>query len=622
MNRKPLLFLVSESRCDQRTAVSATAAWIAKAAGAEFDAYIPVELFRRPGMSPITPPFNGQWHGPQFYFLSNCFDMTFCSLTSTEVVPFRREATTFGARVLPQRKQDDLASFYGELLATYGLATPDTVVVIPPRDDEVDKVNLEPYCYPEIYYRQALGATTAAPDAVFEELRAAGVSKAVVVFCSTDTAERLERLGFQVEVADSIAAGDSMGSTTTRITERWKEHGKGVVYGSQPIMVKMLPFNMRHDYLPLFEYRGWQEFGKTVSTYAHQFGNPLVWGNQAAELGVGDKIVAEYGKYDVAMSLGAGVSGPTVQETLQLAPDWMPAAPAPWEDEYSEEFLEQKARDGAIPVCFLWYAADLGHVTCCVRLFDVMAAWYGRCGLALPSTWYDFYAPLLQLMYQPAKLGGVSPRVEPLVGSVGIGVGTEGHGFLKRETLLGMLRQSIADIKRHVGDNKVPLGYLPFQDANPYYQRNTAQPQYDVPLEAGFDYAITTRDEADPPKIMFQDGDYIVINRQEEKWFVRESLLRETQLWEKQLVGSDQGAWVMIDLDAPFWFQVPVYYDPDLPGHYQRAGFESTIVEYARALKYVERGGDSGKLFLAKPHELIRYIRVLQRRGKPVPRLA
>jgi hypothetical protein len=49
---------------------------------------------------------------------------------------------------------------------------------------------------------------------------------------------------------------------------------------------------------------------------------------------------------------------------------------------------------------------------------------------------------------------------------------------------------------------------------------------------------------------------------------------------------------------------VPVYYDPDEPVHYHREGFDSSAMEFARALKYVARGGDSGKLFLVKPHEL------------------
>ncbi len=619
MTKTPLLFLTTVASCDQRTAVTSTAAWIAREAGVEFDAYIPITLFGRPGQSPITPPALGQWHQPQFYHLANCFEMTFCSVADTPVVPFRRDAATFGARMLPHRPPTELAAFYRDLLETYGQAFPTELVVIPAPSDNVDGLNLEPYCYPEIYYRQALGVTAAAADAVVLALHAAGARKAKVVYCPDDVTGRLERLGFEVEVIDRLLPDDTMGSVTTRITERWSAHGNGIAYGGHSVMVKMLPFSMRHDHLPLVQFGEWpllEAFGKTVGEYARRFGNPLIWGSQGGGAGGGDNVITEYSKHDIAMSLGIGVSGPTVQERLTPAAEWLPAAPAPWEDEYAEDFLEQKAREGAVPVCYLHYAGDFGHVTSCVRLFDVMASWYGRCGLAFPSTWYDFYGPLLELLYQPAAQGGVFPRVEPLVATGGIGVITEANGFASRDALVRMLKQSLADIKRHVGENKAPLGYLPWQDADPYYQTGSAEPRYDVPLEAGFDYAFTTKDEAKPPAIVFQDGDYVVLNRQERHWRLRQSLTHETQLWEKELVGSDRGAWIMIDMDAPFWFQVPVYYDPDQPAHYHREGFDSSSMEFARALKYADRGGDSGKLFLVKPHELVRYVRMLQRLGR------
>jgi hypothetical protein len=69
----------------------------------------------------------------------------------------------------------------------------------------------------------------------------------------------------------------------------------------------------------------------------------------------------------------------------------------------------------------------------------------------------------------------------------------------------------------------------------------------------------------------------------------------------------------LIDLDAPFWYQLPNYFDPVLPTHYN---FEASIVEIATCMRYVDGGGESGKLFLAKPHEVVRYARILKRLGK------
>lgn len=604
--RTPLLFFASDNTCTERTAAMATLAWLAAAAGSEFDAYMPVA-------SPIFGAFTGNWHGEQFYFLANCFDLTFCSLSPSPIVQYRREAATFGARLLPHRGPQQLAAFYRELFALYRQPLPGAMVVIPAPRDEAGGFNLEPYCYADIFYRRALGVSSAASDPVLEELRAAGVRKAELVYCEGAVAARLERLGFAVETIDRVAAGDTYAGITTRIADRWLSRGKGIAFGNQPLILKMLPFLLRHDLLTLYEPDKWREFARTVGEYAHRLGNPLVWGNQTVGARVTDDVITEFSKYDVAMSLGVAICGPTVQEKLKLAPEWLPAARAPWAEEYGDDFLEQKAREGAVPVCYLLYAADLGHLASLPRICDIMASSYGRCGLAFPSTWYDFHGEALQQLYVPHSLGGVFPRVEPLVSSVGVGVGTEAQGFLTKKTQLALLAQAVESIKRHVGADKVPPGYLPWQDTCPYYHHNTAEPQFDIPREAGFEYSVTYKDEGQAPHIVHQDGNFLVLNKQNVHWRVEESLLNHTRRWEKELVGPGPSGWIIIDLDAPFWFQIPFYYDPKSSSHYT---FEASVVAFAAALRYVERGGESGKLFPAKPHEVVRFARILRRLGR------
>lgn len=615
MPRRPLLFFVSDAGCAARTAATATLAWLAEQAGSEFDAYIPVRLFQRPGSPAISPSITGNRHDEQFYFLAGCFDLTFCSLASEPPVPFRREAATFGARLVPHRHPDELAVFYREVFALYGQPLPDHLVVIPtPGGDAAGaSVDLEPYCYADVFYRRALGVPATVADAVLRELRAAGVQHAAILYCGDEVAARLAGHGFTVEMLDRAQPDDTCGSVTARITDRWLARGRGIAFGNQALTVKMLPFLMRHDLLPLYEPQQWRSFAATVGSYAHRLGNPLVWGNQTVEPRPTDDVITEFARHDVAMSLGVGICGPTVQERLELAREWLPQARAPWEVEYPDELLEQKAREGAIAVCYVLYAADLGHLTVYPRLFDVMAAWYGRCGLAFPSTWYDFNAEALQLLYLPESLGGVFPRVEPLLSSAGLGVATEAAGFLQPATLRTLLAQAIESIRRHVGPEKVPIGYLPWQDACPYYRRNSGEPQFAVLREAGFRYCITRKNEGDPPHIVYQDGDFVALNTQNVHWRVQGSLLAETRRWEQALVSAGRSGWILLDLDSPFWFQIPHYFDPELPAHYD---FEASIVEFATALRYVDRGGESGRLFLARPHEVARFARILQRLGR------
>jgi len=113
---------------------------------------------------------------------------------------------------------------------------------------------------------------------------------------------------------------------------------------------------------------------------------------------------------------------------------------------------------------------------------------------------------------------------------------------------------------------------------------------------------------------VYQDGDFTVINKQNVHWRGEGGMLSHTKLWEEQLAGVGKLGWILIDFDAPFWFQLPHYFDPILPTHYQ---FEASMVEPATCLRYVDSGGDSGKLFIARPHEVVRYARMLQNKGLP-----
>jgi len=608
-----LLFLVTDSRCAERTTATATLAWLAAEAGCEFDAYVEQEAQGRPDGSVISVPFTGNWHAEQFYFVASFFDLTFCSISTAPEVQYRREAMAMGARAFPARGPEEIADLYLELFGHLGQALPRTMVVLPSGPDQATGLWVEPFCYPDVYYSRALGVSAAAPDDQLRKLREAGVQTAHLLYCDEATSERLSKLGFRVEVVDSLRPGDTHGSVTCRIADRWLDRAKGIGFGNQRVALKMMPLSLRHDYITLYEGGDWVGFAPKVGAYAEKVGNKLIWGQQTVEPRPTDNVITEFSKYDCAMSLGPTIVGPTIQEKIRLPLDWLEQAKAPWEEEYSDDFLEEKARAGAVPVCYLNYAADLGHLTTFPRLFDLMAAWYGRCGLAFPSTWYDFAGETLQQMYIPERLGGVFPRVEPLLSSTGTGVGTEAKGFITKKTLLAMLGEAIESIRRHVGPDKVPIGYLPWQDACPYYRHDEGEPQFDVPQELGFEYCVTYKDEGQPPHIVLDDGGFTAINKQNVHWRGEGGMLNHTKLWEERLVKAGKSGWIMIDLDAPFWYQLPNYFDPVLPTHYN---FEASIVEIATCMRYVDGGGESGKLFLAKPHEVVRYARILKRLSK------
>ena len=298
--------------------------------------------------------------------------------------------------------------------------------------------------------------------------------------------------------------------------------------------------------------------------------------------------------------------GTALQSHKALPVDWLRDARAPWEDEYSDVFLQEQAQNGGIPVCFLFYAADLGHLPVLHRILDLMLVEGLKCGLAFPSTWYDFQPELVEQLYIPADLGGVFPNVEPLMVSAGVAVATEAEGYLGASLLASFLREAKRSIARHVGERMVPIGYYSFQDANPWYKKQSGRPPFKTLEEVGFDYAITYKDEAKPARIVYESGKFMAINQQNEQWFWHSwetdvsFVLNKLKEQEKRVATeAPPHGWIIFAFDMPSYGLCP---------HYLR-GMEALV----RAMTYAATGGEQKKLFLAKPHEVIRYARILHK---------
>jgi hypothetical protein len=611
MSKQDLLLLVADDASTEKASASATLAWLAEEVNAEFETYITIAptFSRHASMST-----NGSWHLQQFCFIASLYNVLYCAVSESKTLQFKRAAAAAG-QILSVVPPDQIADFYLTVFGHYDRPLPSEAVVIPagrmlPGGEEPETPWIEPYCYPEIFYRKALGVSSAAPIEQWTKLVAAGVQRVYAVYCPQETVEQLQGLGLDVEVIDEVGADDTYGSLTKRLAERWIDKTEMMAFGNQYVALRSLGFYLRHRALVFYEPVEWEAYVKDISPYADRVGSRLVWGNQTVQQG-GDNAITEFGKYDMSMSLGIATVGMTVRENIKLPSDWLGEAPAPWEQECSDAYLEEQIDRGGIPVCYLLYAADLGHLGVFARLFDILCADFARCGVGFPSTWYDYAPEALEQIYIPHEQGGVFPRLEPLLSSTGLGVGTEAAGFMTRDTLLDQLQQAIASLKEHLGPRLLPLGYYPWQDACPYYKHQTAQPQWGVPVELGFDYCVTYKDEGQWPQIVYEKGDFVAINQQNVHWWGDGPVLK-TQEWEKRLIGESRCGWIMIGLDAPFWCQPPFYYDPDYPTFCKE---ETSVVELTAAMRYVAKGGESGKLFLAKPHEVVRYARLLREMG-------
>ncbi|MBQ2709062.1 MAG: hypothetical protein IJF67_12425, partial [Clostridia bacterium] len=390
----------------------------------------------------------------------------------------------------------------------------------------------------------------------------------------------------------------------------------------------------RRGVVAMYEDTAWREFMPTVKKYADLVGNADIIGNQIVRnpdtgaLGGDDAVIAELGRHSLIHNL-VGVNsriGFTVQTEKRLPRDWMDdeTVKTPWDDEYSDAFLAEKLAAGHIPVCPLFYAADLGHLPVLTHFIDMMCLDGMRGGISFPATWYDYAPELVEQLYLPLSQGGVCPNLEPLLSSVGTAVATEAEGYMKPEMLASLITRARRMIAEQIGERRVPRGIYPFQDANPFYKRDTGTPQFDVVAGLGFEYYITYKNCRQPASIEYEGGGMTVLNQQTAPWFQGAGdPLVFCKKWESEgiarMAETGRAEWITIAFDTPFYGLTPNYLG-EIEDETMRLGWASdahgmrSIYAFMQYVRHT--GGDSGRLFLVKPHELYRFAKLARAAGK------
>jgi hypothetical protein len=609
--KKNLLFFFTDEACPSAGAVTATLNWVAEKTGNDFEAYV---CIRPKTWAGEILAFTGHGHAEQFYYAANFYEkVLYCALTEEPALQFKREVMAFGGDVIATRKPGELAEFYRDVFAYFKTELPQEIVLVPGRPKDDQALWLQPYCYPDICFREALGVNADIGGATLDRLKDAGVRKASILYCPQQTVEVAKAFGLAAEVVDSVKEGDTYGSITCRIADRWMDRAKGIAFGDPHCTLKWMPFYLRERHLTLFEPIEWKAFTKTLARYAKKTGTHFIYGSQTVK-GHTDDVATEFAKEGLIMSL-VGLDariGLTIQSRQRLPVDWLAQARTPWEEEYSDKFLEQRAARGGIPVCFLFYASDIGHLPALPRVLDLMLVDGMRCGLAFPSTWYDLQPQLLEQLYIPAQHGGVFPKIEPLLASAGVGVATEARDHLDAALLTRSLNEAKAQIARHVGEKLVPRGCYPFQDACPGYKHGTGEPQFAALEKAGIEYCITYKHEEDNPQIVYQSDKLTAINQQTLHWFPNAeavSPLNKLKHWKNSIPSHGRKGWIVLGFDLPFYGLCPAYFGGAKPG----VSMESVL----EAMQYAAGGGGvTQRLFLATPHEVVRYAKILQKSGE------
>ncbi|MBR5553442.1 MAG: hypothetical protein IKV98_06295 [Clostridia bacterium] len=616
MKKDFLLFYFSDEKCDASVSVIPTLAALSDKMGFDFETYI---CTRPDSWSGKVLPFVGHNHAESFYYLANFYKkILFCSITDYKSFQFKREVLAFGGEVISCRKNDEVPEFYEDVFSYLGAELPKECIVVPKRPDEGKWI--APYCYPDIQHSGKLGIDEVTFKTKAKKLESMGIKGASFLYCNCDAD------GFDTDVIDTMTESETYKEVTTRILERNIDKAKGIGFADPSGILRWQVAYCRKKIVTVYQDYDWEDFVPTVCEYAKRIGNDIVMGNQVVynkkmQVIKGcDEVITEFARHNVIMDLiGHNPRiGFSIQTEKKIPIDWLADAPTPWECEYSDDFLKEKIKQGAIPVCFLFYAADLGHLPVITRLLDLMSLDGMRAGIAFPSTWYAYHPELLEQIYIPLEQGGVFPQLEPLISSVGVAVATEASGYISPEFYGRLLEKARKDIATHVGERMIPKGYYPFQDASPYYNVGSAQPQYDVVGKAGFEYYITYKECNTSARIVYKTDTMTVLNQQIHQWFPGAGRpIDIIKQWEKEYVEQKRCGWINLAFDTPFFALSPTY-TYDIENEYMRTGWAKCggLRFLAEAMHYVRRtGGETGKLFMLKPHEMYRYAQLLQESG-------
>jgi len=611
MNDKDLIFFYSHENCPARATALPVLAWLAEQKELEYDGYFCV----KPSVADIgdTLPFTGNKHDQQFQLVANFYNhIYFFALSEEEPIQFERFLSSRKNTSLLKNRSNQLVDFYLKIFEIFDVPFPKEAVIFssqifPFQNEKIElgdfkipgESRLDTFCYPEIFFRQALGLFYELNDDQFLKLISAGLKKIYLIFCPDDAKARFEKLGFKVEIIDTVQSNDNYTTLTQRIANRWLHEAKGFALGNDPITLRWTPKYLRDRILTIAAVQSLPQAVDVLGELTEQVGNKFVWGSQVFN----DNIIADASKHDIIFSLVHDVEvGITIKEKISINKSWLPEAKAPWEDEVSDEFLEHQMNKGNVPVCFLNYASDLGHLPILPRHLDLHSIDGFKSGLAFPATWWQFAEEQLEQLYISKEMGGIFPSTEPMLCSAGIGAATEAEGYLSKSAYLAALKQAKEIIAKKASEKHIPNGNYSFQDARPQYKHNTAEPHFDVLLEAGFVYAFTYKNEGQFPEIVFSKGEFFVLNQQSEHWSF--DPFSEVKKWEQEMITTKKPGWIAIGLDTPFWGFVPCYFG------LASKGLDLTNVQ--KAMTYARDGGESGKLFLLKPHELVRFAKLLR----------
>ena len=492
--KKPLLWLfIADMKNPGVPAVLPTVTWLARAAAARAECYLEVErggeLFATYGSTVI-----GGMHHQQFNYLGNIFDVRAILYGNPRL--FLSSLRLFGTPVMAQATTP--AELYRQLLPLVpGVVTETVVIPDAPITIAGASFEIAPYCFPEIYFRQALGFTAADDRAEFAALP-------------------MQALFTE---AEAMQDDETIGSVTLRIARRWQRHARGVAFGDPSAILAQLATHCREDRVAVYgpqtrlpvrdiEVHNYMEetseIAEEAAALAVEIGNRVLVGRQT-----GDGDLFAWAKYGVCLQI-IDPNRPPFPVVAEIPHVWAQPAGS-WEDfEPTDDELRQYALAGKRLTTLIIHSGEVAHNEAMLNLCD-LAGWAGvKMGLATHAARYATCPQLWELLAIPRENGGVRGLIEPVLHTGGMGVLAEIN--CPPELLAAHCRTALAAIRAIAGDAGTPRGYFAFCDTDIATLTTLRPDLYAVAADVGLAYFISS---ALPGRnrILAQQNGCIVLNQ-------------------------------------------------------------------------------------------------------------
>jgi hypothetical protein len=615
--RLELILYLSKYSYVHKNVIAASLAWISEVKNHSLEVYYEA---LRSGEAYGGPPAKnedyfgstvlGGHHHEQFFLINSLFNVKYAiSGGSTVFSPFIE--LIGGKKTIVQT--DSISEFYRRVFFHFNLKIPKAAVMVKSDSTYPSILKLDPFCYPEIYYRHAIGVTSEIKETELIKLREMGVQKLYLVYVPREKIELLKALGFTIEIVDKLTPSDTYKTVLTRLSQRWLDKAKGFMIGDPVLVSYWLPWCCRNNTLAVSE----PSVVDTLREYNANMKNvsKIIFGRQSSE-----KDILHISKRDYCFQI-VDPGRPLFPVMDKIKGSFYEPEESYFDQEPSDAELESYARDKKILSSVLFWCPDLRHVECLYRILDLVAVTNAKIGIGITAHWYKYNRHPLQIINVPFDSGGVYPNVEPLLCSCGLGVACEAEGFMSYGTLLSDLKRAKEIMLETTSEKFLPKGSYPFLDTrltglnlqtDPPFIKKVTKPSDEINskfaetlIKTGFEYFVSLVNMGEP-KIPFRKGDFLAINYTAGRWtgvspYIVIDSVKDIKLAEKRITNSRKPGWILSTIDSPLWlFSKPAW------------RYSSKLWDI---INYIKNSGASNKLVNTTPHTISRYARILDEKG-------